>query len=283
MLHVHRYHDAETLRLVKRARAAGTAVLWDNDDNLVAIPKGSPHYRDLGGLASLRTTTDLRRMVQAVDVVTTPSRRLAEIFEGFGARTAVVVENFVRDELVDVPRATRSGDGVVIGWLAGAEHQFDAERIPLRDAFTRLLDRHADVRLRTIGVSMGMKHDRYERIPSVPFVDLPRAMVDFDVGIAPLAEVPFNEARSNVKVKEYAVLGIPWLASAVGPYRDLGEREGGRQVADADGWLDALERLVTSGRERRKLGKRASRWGRKQTISRNLSHWVAVYDALLSR
>jgi hypothetical protein len=40
------------------------------------------------------------------------------------------------------------------------------------------------------------------------------------VGLAPLADEPFNECKSDLKLLEYAGLGLPAVASPVGPYRD---------------------------------------------------------------
>ncbi len=36
LLYIHRYHAVQTRRLVERAREMGIAVVWDNDDDLVA-------------------------------------------------------------------------------------------------------------------------------------------------------------------------------------------------------------------------------------------------------
>ncbi len=120
------------------------------------------------------------------------------------------------------------------------------------------------------------------RYPRVEFVDLQRHMARWDVGIAPLADIPFNRARSDVKLKEYASVGLPWLASAFGPYTGLGEDEGGRLVAD-DQWYEALRALVASGRDRRKLGKRAAKWAKSQSIDRHVGRWEAVLEDAMAR
>jgi hypothetical protein len=147
----------------------------------------------------------------------------------------------------------------------------------------RLLDAHGDLRVRTIGVPLGIDHPRYEHVRSVPFPELPQAAAAFDVGIAPLSpQLAINRARSNVKLKEYAALGIPWLASPTGPYVGLGSREGGRLVPD-ERWHDELESLVVNARARRKLAKAAARWGRKQTISRNAHLWEQALSDVVQR
>ena len=108
--------------------------------------------------------------------------------------------------------------------------------------------------------------ERYEHEGFVPFSQLPGRIGGWDVAIAPLADIPANQTRSDIKLKEYAGCGIPWLASPVGPYAALGEDQGGRLVPD-DGWYEALDRLVTSKRDRKRLGKKAKKWAKRQTIS----------------
>jgi glycosyltransferase involved in cell wall biosynthesis len=138
------------------------------------------------------------------------------------------------------------------------------------------------VHVASVGIDLGIAHERCRQLGYVPFRELPALVSGFDVGIAPLVDEPFNRARSNVKLKEYASLGIPWLASPIGPYVGMGEREGGRLVP-ADRWFEQLDRLLSSARDRRKLGKRGSKWARSQTVEQNAGRWVDVFDAAYER
>jgi glycosyltransferase involved in cell wall biosynthesis len=281
VVHIHRRHDEDVLKIARYAKEAGIAVVWDNDDDETAVPKGHPAYRDYGGAAGQRVKAAVRKLVQLADLVTTPSPLLAEQFAELGAAHVQLIENYVRDELIDA-RARSNGDQVVIGWLAGTEHFMDIERVPIRAALARLLDAHANVRVVSIGAGLGLGVERYEHVVGVPFFELPERLTEFDVGLAVIADIPFNRARSNVKLKEYAALGIPWLASPIGPYAGMGEQQGGRLVPD-DGWYDALERVVLKARERRKLAKRAAKWGRMQTIGANAGVWEQALHGAVAR
>jgi glycosyltransferase involved in cell wall biosynthesis len=281
VVHIHRRHDEEVQKIIRYAKEAGIAVVWDNDDDETAVPKGHPSYRDYGGIAGERVKTAVRRMVQAADLVTTPSPVLAERFRELGAAHVQLIENYVRDELHDARAAPRAAE-VVIGWLAGGEHKLDIDRVPIADALHRLLDAHANVRVVSLGAAMGIDHERYRVDKGIPFFDLPPRLTEWDIGLAVIADIPFNRARSNVKLKEYAALGLPWLASPIGPYAGMGEQQGGRLVPD-DGWYAALERLVLKPRERRKLAKRAAKWGREQTIGANAAVWEKALEGAVAR
>jgi hypothetical protein len=91
-----------------------------------------------------------------------------------------------------------------------------------------------------------------------------------------------NRARSNIKLKEYAAAGACWLASPIGPYAGLGEKQGGRLVADDD-WYPALLRLVEKPRERAKLAKRAAKWVETETLSHNIGVWETCFEQAIAR
>ncbi len=279
LLHVYREHDERALQLVRHAKQAGMAVVWDNDDNLAAVPRNNVSYKNYGGAAGRKVQIAIKRVLEVADLVTAPSAMLCEHYRRSGAARVQLIENYVRDELL--AERSQSHDGtLVFGWLAGVEHHVDVEQVPIREAAQRLLDTHPHVHVTTIGAGLGLQGDRYRHIRQLDFLKLPQEMTRFDVGLAVLADIPFNHGRSNVKLKDYAVLGIPWLASPVGPYIGMSEKQGGRLVADGD-WYAAMERLVAKARERRKLAKRALAWGRTQTVGANVQRWeTALQDAV---
>jgi hypothetical protein len=271
VLHVYREHEDEVLQIARIAKQRGMTVVYDNDDDMRAVPRNNRAALDYKGFAGDRALRQIQRLVQMADLSIASTPTVAERFREYGAEHVQVIENYVPDAALDAS-APPNGGTIVAGWLAGNEHHVDIERLPLREQFERALDAHPQLVIETVGCNMGMRHERYRNDPHVDFFALPRKLAQFDIGLAPIADIPFNHARSSIKVKEYAALGRPWLASPVGPYAPLGEREGGRLVPD-EGWAEALGRLVEKPRERHKLAKRARKWGRAQAISANARHW----------
>lgn len=278
---IHRYTDVEMLQMVERLCAAGVGVVWDNDDDITAIPRTNPNYRRLGGPANrAKIQAALRRILGAVDVVTTPSDRLAAQYRSFGATDVRVLENYLPPEFSRVKPPRR--DGVTVAWLAGLEHQVDYQQLRLQETLSRLLDAHGELRVMSIGLGLGLKSDRYEHVPIVDFLELARVLSRADIGIAPLVDIPWNQARSNVKVKEYAAGGLAWLASPVGSYLSLGEKQGGRLVPD-DGWHAALDALISDGKQRRKLAKSAGKWAKNESIERHAKLWEKAFEDAVAR
>jgi glycosyltransferase involved in cell wall biosynthesis len=280
VIHVHRFWDVEMQRVAEQARAAGVGVVWDNDDDVTALPRWNPHYKQFGGPRRARVAADVQRVVCLADVVSTPSELLADQYREAGAGDVRVHENYLPIEFRSVARPRH--DGIVIAWLAGLEHQTDYDRLHLRDTLLQLLDAHADLRVMSIGLGLGLPADRYEHHGLVDFLDLARTLARADIGIAPLADIPWNRARSNIKLKEYGAAGLAWLASPVGPYGGLGDKQGGRLVPE-DGWFDALDDLIRDERVRRKLAKRATKWARGQTIDKHAQLWVSACEDAAAR
>jgi glycosyltransferase involved in cell wall biosynthesis len=279
VVHVYWRADDVTQRLVAKLVAAGVAVTFDNDDDFTATPKESPEYKDFGGLKGQRYFAASARIAQAAAVCTTTCDLLAEKYRGAGARRVEVIPNQLG---LDVARPTPGHAGVVVGWVAALEHRADVARIKIVDALERILADHPEVRVECIGINLGLSQ-RYRHDPGVEFLDLPRRIGAWDVGIAPLADIPLNRARSDIKLKEYAASGVPWLASPIGPYAGLGEDQGGRLVPD-DGWFEALDRLVASRRDRKRLGRKGRKWAKGQTIEATAGRWEAVFaEAAASR
>ena len=281
VLHVYRAHEDEVVQIVRSAKRNGIAVVYDNDDDMRAVPRDNVNHRDYGGFAGDRAQRQIRRILQLADLAIAASPAIAERFREYGAEHVELIENYVPDAALRAS-APSNGDRVVAGWLAGNEHHLDIDRLPLREDWGRALDANPALVIETIGLSLGLRHERYRYVRHVDFFDLPPQLAQHDIGLAPIADIPFNRARSNIKVKEYAALGRPWLASPVGPYALLGERHGGRLVPD-DGWCEALGRLVSKPRERRKLARHARKWGHRQSVGANAGLWEDALTGAIER
>jgi len=278
LVHVHRYSEPDLRRTLRRLRDRGVAIVWDNDDDFSSSPLSAR-----GGMRVQETQRNVAGMLELADLVTTTSPYLAERYRDWGASEVAVVENYLPPSYDADPRAVaRDEDVVTVGWIGAGEHLFDVRQLELRATFERLLDAHPNVRLATVGLALGLPAERCRHTRLVQYRDLASHAASYDIGLAPIADTPFNRARSNVKLKEYAVMGVPWLASPIGPYAGLGEKQGGRLVPD-DRWDEELDRLVRDVRARRKLAKRALKWGRGQRIERNAGVWEAALKRAVER
>jgi glycosyltransferase involved in cell wall biosynthesis len=272
VVHLYRRADDEIRPLLAQLVLHGVALTYDNDDDFTATPKHSPNFKDTGGYRGQRYFAATVKVARMAKWMTTTSPVLADKYRAAGVERVEVIANHLSP---DLPRPSNRHTGIVVGWIAASEHLADVARLPIQDALRRLLEKHDDVRVECIGVDLGLPQ-RYRHDAAVPFSQLPRRIAGFDIGIAPLADIPWNRARSDIKLKEYAASKVPWLASPVGPYEELGEAQGGRLVPD-DGWFEALDRLVASRRERRRLARNAKAWAKRQTINAVADRWEQLF------
>lgn len=262
-------------RVVRQAVARGAAFVWDTDDDMANLPHEGPLFKGMGARGVQRVAQRLVPIARFADVVTTTTQQLARKYQRLGAKRTVVIPNYLPSGGVLPAVRDPRRDQLVIGWVAAHEHKADLKRVPILKALRRLLAVHPNVRVESAGIPLPLPEDRYSFHRWVPIEQLGGLLATWDVGIAPLADIPFNRARSDVKLKEYGAAGLPWLASPVGPYVGKGEAEGGRLIPDY-GWFDALDALVRDHEARAALSANASAWAMTQSIEHAARRWEAV-------
>jgi len=274
--HVQQMHDDEALAIMRRMRDAGVAVVWDTDDDISAVTRGSEAWHRLGGRRNIRR--HFRAAVEAArtaHVVTTTNEHLAQVYREHGVARVVAVENYLAPH--DLGHQRKRHQGVVVGITAAGEHEPDLRRMRFAEMLERLLEQHDGVRVVAVGADLRLKHEhRYTYVRPVEIEELIAVESEFDIALAPLRDTGFNRARSNVKLKEYGAAGAMWLASPVGPYVGMGEQQGGLLVADGD-WLATLSALLEDPDRRRALAASARRWAEGQTIRAGAARWQAVF------
>jgi glycosyltransferase involved in cell wall biosynthesis len=282
VVHMWRLFRGPARRLATALREAGVAVVFDNDDDMTRVPKGSPAYKEMKA-AREQVASELSSMLKLADLVTTTCPELAGRLRRLGGGDVRVVENYVEAGFVrERSTVTRPPDGVTVGWVAAAEHRGDLKELRLRRTLEAVLEQQPQLSLVSVGVDLAVQSDRYAHVEHVPFPQLPDTVAQWDLALAPIADVSFNRVRSNIKVKEYAACGVPWLASPIGPYKELGEEQGGRLVPDY-GWADALADLAADDEARGRLAERAAAWGRTQTVVGNVGKWEAAFAEAAQR
>jgi glycosyltransferase involved in cell wall biosynthesis len=141
----------------------------------------------------------------------------------------------------------------------------DADFAMLLPALTEIHRQFGDqIRLDLIGFVAGLEVPSWiRRLAPTPhagrsyagFVHWLRSAGTWDIGLAPLADTPFNACKSAIKVLDYAALGLASLASDVAAYQgSLADDLGGILVPNTTAaWYEALSRLIRDAAWRRRL------------------------------
>ncbi len=281
LVHVLRICHPLMMRLIRRLQQRGVAVVWDTDDQQLAIVREPDHVPGRDALRAQRFYSSLRGTAATADVVTTPSRELAEFLATESRREVRVLDNRLPPTFAR-PERVMPHQGITICWHAMPRHAASFEALGIRETLEHLLARHAHLTITAIGLDLGLQSRRYTHVEGIAYGALPPYLAQCDIGIVPLADTAVNHARSDVKLKEYAAAGVPWLASPIGPYAARGEDHGGRLVADGD-WFAAIEQLMNDADARRVLAQRGLRWAAGETIEAHVQTWEQTFQEAIEQ
>jgi glycosyltransferase involved in cell wall biosynthesis len=198
-------------------------------------------------------------------IASTP--HLAAAMRAAGMTDVVVIENALDDEtrhLADELRARprRPRDHLLITYGSGTKTH-NADFLEAAPALLRLLRARADVRLRIVG-ELTLPADfetvaaQVEHLPPTPFAAYLALLAESDISLAPLENTPFNDAKSNIKFLEAAILGIPSVCSPRAHFTEIvSEGKTGLLAEGDEAWFSALSRLAGDAELRRRIGEAA--------------------------
>lgn len=230
-------------------RAAARRLVFDFDD---ALP-----YRDSfrGATLSLSRRTKFRAAVRRADAVVAANAELARLAGPFARRVEIVPT--VVDPARAVVASHGEGDEPVAGWIGSASTRGYLRSIggPLRE-----VARTIGPRFRFVVVADALP------APCDPFFELrpwtesseASDVARLGVGVAPLTDDAWARGKSGLKLLQYAVAGLPAVASDVGVQCEI-VRDGvsGFLARTSEEWVDRLVRLLRSPALRAEMGRAA--------------------------
>jgi hypothetical protein len=223
----------------------GTKYILDEDDDVYNIPSDDISRRNL----KEQDIQYMQRMVELSDFVCVTTDRLRKSYEDRGgkARLFVIPNYFPDDYHNDKPK---DGNRINIGYFGGAGHYQDLHETQILPALEKLMHAYRDVHFTTVGIPLDdyLPKSRIHHIDSGNihvWLDNIYPSLNFDIVIAPLRSNLFNEAKSNIKWQEATGMGAAFVASDIGPYRDLDPATALLTRNTSEDWYDHLERLVT--------------------------------------
>jgi glycosyltransferase involved in cell wall biosynthesis len=111
----------------------------------------------------------------------------------------------------------------------------------------------------------------------VPFKNYPWAMAEIGLGVVPLDDNPFNQAKSCLKMMEFASLGVPVIATATPDNVRLHKMGVGQVVNHPSQWYRRLRKLVDSEGYRGELADRSRMVMRQNTYEKKCGMWAKAW------
>lgn len=252
------YRNAEPLALflLKSAKKSGKRIIYGLDDDFFTIPSTT----NVGKYYQRRMIqATLRGLVNAADRVLCHSDFLANYVSRLNQNVVLWKDlHFDFSILRDRGLRREAHKGVRIGYAGTTTHGADfSQVIP---AIERIAEEYGNrVSFEFIGYEpRGLKVRAWtHREWLTDYSEFIKLLYSrgWDIGLAPLTDMPFNRGKTNNKCREYAGCKIPAIYSDINVYR-TSIRNGKTGIITSNteqGWYESMKLLIQSPRLRRKI------------------------------
>lgn len=285
-----------TLTAIQRWKARDKVVVVDFDDAYPLMPPSNPGYpfwiqnltkKPDGSFEPLETPalTQFRWGLRLAHAATVPSKRLADDWRD-------VAEMHYLPNYIDLEKyqniPPEPHEGIAIGWGGSVSHLQSFTGSGVLAALKRVCRARPQVKVvihgndQRIFNQLPLPPEQKELRPFVPYSEWARQLARYDIGLAPLHGA-YDERRSWIKVLEYLVMKVPWVASDGPAYDEL--RPYGWLVKNTpNAWervlLDMVDHLVDYKAE---AAREPYLFGISQAIDGNTERIVNTYAAIAQR
>ena len=271
---------------IKIMRSRGIAVVLDIDDDMRAIHPSNPAFLALNpstkGDQSDYSWSNADKVYAAATWVTASTDALLRRYATYDPATkqyaGTVLRNVVPRIMTQItPRPVPN----VIGW-GGMILSHPNDLQVMGPAMAQI--QRAGYTFRVVGPGHGIKRALLLEQPPeatgpVELQHWPHHLARLSVGVAPLAQTRFNEAKSWLKMLEYASLGVPVVASPTTEYQRLHQLGVGLLAKDPRQWHRQCRRLLDDDNYRAEIAAA----GRQSVIDAQLTvedqawRWLEVW------
>ncbi len=251
------------------------------DDLITEIPeKSSTYKRHMGHFRNARAR--MRKALSLCDRMIVTTQVLAEAYADMIDDIRVIPNRLQRDVWLPLTSRRRTGNKPRVGWVGAHQHAGDLEII------IEVVKQTAD---KLDWVFMGMCPEAIRPLVKemhldwVEYDEYPKKMasLNLDIAVAPLEIHRFNEAKSNLRLLEYGILGWPVVCTDIAPYRDY-DAPVRRVPNDTKAWVEAIMAYADDLDAAAQAGDRLKQWVMKHFILEDhLEEWVSALTAANAR
>jgi GT2 family glycosyltransferase/SAM-dependent methyltransferase len=203
-------------QMLAEAQHHGTRIIYDCDDLLWDIPIDNPNHEYF-------TSELLQRMfgvMSMADCVTVSTEPIQNDLYKRGIASTVLLNCLIRQEWENFKPQRRAGSRPRVGWAGQASvHKCDTAILEtiieaLRDEVEWVFLGDAPRMASSPGVIS-------ENFSMVDVAQYPKklASLNLDLALAPLVSNPFNEAKSDIRILQYGILGYPVIGTDIFPHQ----------------------------------------------------------------
>ncbi|MGN6478596.1 glycosyltransferase [Luteibacter sp.] len=260
------------LETIRMAKALGVPTYWEVDDLIfdADLYKTNSNLDDLHKKVRegiMRGVPLYREAMLACDGCIASTESLADVMRSAGVGTVHVIENALDEETIRIAEeinvTPKKPDGLVRIVYGSGSASHDTDFRQAAGAVLNILKARYDVRLTIIG-SLNLPDEfkevenQVERLPPSDYATYMKRLSRCHVNIAPLEPSIFNDAKSNIKYLEAAILKLPSVCSASAEFvRTISHGRTGFLATTPAEWEEYLTRLIEDPALRGTVGQQA--------------------------
>lgn len=260
-------------QFIRLAKYYNKPIFFDVDD-LVIDTKYTDQVKYVAGMSAKdKNLYDsgvmrMQKTLQLSDYAITTTGRLKKELEKY-VPEVYINRNVASEEMLSISKKAcqdkiNSDGKVILGYFSGSiTHNDDfAFLIPIID---NIMKKYSNVFLKVVGIlDLPEELEKHKaRIIVEPFMDwkkLPSVIASVDINLVPLEDNIFNEAKSENKWLEAALVKVPTIASNVGAFKEIIiHGQDGILCDDIEDWALQLNKLIIDEKLRDILAENAYR------------------------
>lgn len=240
------------------------------DDLITQLPPKNSFYR----FAFKDAKPRLRRAAALCQRLIVSTEPLRELTRGMCDDVQVVPNRLESGRWLGLRSTRRAGRKPRVGWAGAQQHQGDLELI--RDV-VRATAREVE------WVFFGMcpealrpyVYEFHEFVVSFDEYPAKLASLNLDLAVAPLELNAFNEAKSNLRLLEYGILGWPVICTDIYPYQEAPVT---RLPNEPRAWIEAIRERIHDLDAAAQEGDRLRQWVLAgYLLEDHLEEWLAAF------
>lgn len=263
-----RVSDHSMVGIMEIAKKSGVKIFMDLDDDLFNVHVRNPAYKVWNKTS--QATINLKKAISLCDGLLFSTPELVFAYRNFKVDSEVCPNAIdLTDPIYDKSNSRRHelpGDKVIVGWAGSTSHIDSLQQIvkPIK----KIIEKCPNVIFALCSNKEFMKmfdvpEDRKVYIPHVKIDEWPKIMSMFDISIATVKPSAFNDCKSELKILEAAVWGVPSVATYAAPYNRF------KSVSDnslttiyennTNDWVRAIQKLASDDAHRIECGLKSRR------------------------
>ena len=239
-------NDLDLIEIIDDRRKAGKKTLVEYNDNFYAPPPCSPVF---GPWSNPNTWQTYETIMNRGDHLIVTGEGLKSLLKDKTNTEISILENHIYDFEKNFDDCWNKSNDFRIGWAGSVGHMSDLLSIlPVLEDFC---SKHENAKLYLMG---NESIPSYVTLPNSKFSFKPwGAMSDYydflkeiHVGIAPLANSPYNNCRSDIKAIEYASRAVAPIVQNLTPYKKLIDKNLVKSFSNFSEIYSTLENLYNN-------------------------------------